>query len=144
MQRMPIPTIVHPAAVLPCHLHGYIDILVYCMLVLWGVVAIPTSDGLRLHDVDVGAKPKAEIGKRIKPERDGGDCTVTPFTFTSQGLLRHAVWLRVKAVKAVNKPDELSTRYYPAPTVGQWRPAKPCNKLFAFTSTSPLPVIQWP
>ena len=54
------------------------------------------------------------------------------------------VWLRVKAVKAVNKPDELSTRYYPAPTVGQWRLAKLCNKLFAFTSTSPLPIIQWP
>jgi len=91
-QRMPIPTIVHPSAVLPCYLHGYIGILAYWYIVCWccGVAAIPTSDGLRLHDVDVGAKPKAEIVKRIKPARDGGDCTVTPFPSTSQGLQRHA------------------------------------------------------
>lgn len=83
-QRMPIPTIMHPAAVLPCYLHGYIGILAYCMLVLWGVVAIPTSDGLRLHDVDVGAKPKAEIVERIKPARDGGGlhCHALPIYIT--------------------------------------------------------------
>lgn len=72
------------AAVLSSWLYWHIGILAYCMLVLWGVVAIPTSDGLRLHNVDVGAKPKAEIVERIKPARDGGElhCHALPIYIT--------------------------------------------------------------
>jgi len=62
-------------------------ILVYWyigILVLWCCWGNSDVGQYWLHDVNVGAKPKAEIVERIKPARDGGDCTVTPFPSTSQ------------------------------------------------------------